>query len=88
MIAKNAILNIINNDLYSKIISFDSNVDKTIPKYVLNSLSQSLTASIDIETLSNVSIDLDYSEFDTYLASEDSLKDWLSPEEDEAWKDL
>ena len=33
--------------------------------------------------------ELDYSEFNTCLASEDSLKkEWLLPEEDEAWKDL
>jgi hypothetical protein len=34
-------------------------------------------------------LDLDYGMFDTAIASESSLKkDWLKPEEDEAWKDL
>ncbi|MEK6792423.1 MAG: DUF2281 domain-containing protein [Nanoarchaeota archaeon] len=34
-------------------------------------------------------IDWDWSEEDLMLVSQDSLaKEWLSPEEDEAWKDL
>jgi len=58
--------------------------DEVIQFFVLSSLEDLVSTNITF-----IKSQLDFSEFKTYLASEDSLKkEWLLPEEDEAWKDL
>ncbi|HNW15265.1 MAG TPA: AbrB/MazE/SpoVT family DNA-binding domain-containing protein [bacterium] len=68
------------------VVTSSNQTSTSFKRKVLKSVSQ----NVSIKKIFNInSQNLDFSDYSPMFASEKSLsKDWLLPEEDEAWKDL